>query len=84
MWGDYMNHMGGGWGMHGLGIVWMVLFWALVIAAVYFLIRAFMGNGIDRPDREGDRALEILEERFARGELTEEEFEQKKQALRKR
>jgi putative membrane protein len=83
MWGDYMNHMGGGWGMHGFGLVWMVLFWALVIAAVYFLVRAFIGNGADRSDNSGDRALEILEERFARGELTREEFEEKLQTLRR-
>lgn len=75
-----MGPMGGGWGGHGLGFVWMLLFWALVVAAVFFLVRALASGG-SRPN-ERDRALEILEERFARGELTREEFEEKRQVLR--
>jgi putative membrane protein len=68
MWG----HMGvwGGWGM-GFG---MLLFWGLLIAAIVLLVK---GCGV-----RGDKsALDILKERYARGEIERDEFEQKKRDL---
>ncbi|MBA1146819.1 SHOCT domain-containing protein [Ectothiorhodospiraceae bacterium WFHF3C12] len=79
-----MNHMGGGWGLHGLGLIWMLLFWALVIAAVIFLVKAIAGNSGENQSGGASRALEILEERYARGELNEQEFEEKRKLLQRR
>jgi len=65
--------MGGGWWM---ALVW-IGFWALVIVGAYLLISGYMtprGRGYDR-------ALEIAKERFARGEITLEEFERIKKKL---
>ena len=59
------------WGFGWLGFVWMALFWVGVILLVAWAIR--------RPDddtrRSGNRAMDILEERFALGEVNADEFE---------
>lgn len=56
------------------GIVWglvMVAFWVALIAAIVVLLRAVAG----RPGAAGSRpALQLLEERYASGEITREEF----------
>lgn len=73
-------HMGGGWGWWMLvGWLWMLAFWALVIWAVVYLTRRLAGP----PERPAANrtALEILEERYARGELTDDEFERARQRI---
>ncbi len=56
----------------------MLLFWALVIAAIVLGIRWLVGQPkVSRPDS----ALEILRQRYASGEIDKEEFEQKKRDL---
>lgn len=78
-WGGRMHPMWGMWGIWGLGMVFMMLaFWALVIAGMVLGIRWLVRQG--RPP-ERDRALEILRERYARGEIGKEEFESKKRDL---
>lgn len=73
-----------GWGhMVGGGLV-MLLFWGGVIALVVLLIRWLAGRG--REDRllsspPPATALGILEERFARGEIGQEEFAERRRAL---
>lgn len=65
----------GGWWM----ALWMLLFWGGVIALVVWAVRATSDGG--RRDDDGKRALHILEERFARGEIDREEFEQRRSIL---
>lgn len=68
------NGWGMGWGLMGLG---MVVFWIVIGLGVFFLMA-----GYRRPWREdGDRALAIARERYARGEITQEEFEKVRRAL---
>ena len=68
--------MGGAW---GIGMMFMMLlFWALIIAALVLGIRWLKREG---RDRRGDSALEILRQRYARGEINKEEFEAKKKDL---
>ncbi len=67
---------GMGWGWIGLGMVHMVLFWILVIVGIVVLARS-LGNG--PASRRG--SLDILSERYARGELTRDQFEQMKRDL---
>ncbi len=64
-------HWDFGWGM-GFGWLFMFLFWAVVIAAIVFLVRN-LAAGSGRQER-GDTALEILKKRYARGELSHEEY----------
>jgi len=65
-------HDGMGWWMV-IGSVWMVIFWILIIALVAWGIKRMGGNGSSRSDNA--TALGIARERYARGEISKEEFE---------
>lgn len=73
-WGGHMA--GWGWG----GIVMMVLWWLVIAAAVVALVR------FARPDETSTGATrsgrEILEERYARGEIDAAEFGERSRVLR--
>ncbi len=73
---DHMNGWGGGW-MWLWGVAMMTLFVVLIV----WLIRAAGANssGAHTPARRDphDRAREILGERFAKGELTPEEYRER-------
>jgi putative membrane protein len=57
----------------------MLLFWFLVIAGLILAVRWFLN---DQKERRGqDSALEILRQRYARGDINKEEFESKKRDL---
>jgi putative membrane protein len=86
-----MMPWGHGWegGFGGLEFLWgllmmflMVLFWGGLLALGYFLVRALIRSGQDRRSPHSDagpsgsQALEILRERYARGEITKEQFEE--------
>lgn len=60
----------------------MVLFWVVVIVLVIWAVRSFAGRDSVKPD-PGPRldARELLAERFARGEIDEDEFRRRGQAL---
>lgn len=71
--------MGCGWPMMiGMLVVWTVVI-AGVVAGVFFLVRALRSDGNDRGRSRGP--LAILEERYARGEVDEEEFLSRREAL---
>jgi len=74
-WGSY-----GGWGM-GFGIVFMLLFWGLVIFAIAALVRWLMTQSSPGRSARDKSPLEIVQERYARGEIEREEYEQKKRDL---
>ena len=57
----------------------MLLFWFLVIASLILAVRWFLNDQKDRPGN--DSALEILRQRYARGEINKEEFDAKKRDL---
>lgn len=75
-----MNDMG--WfGGGSFGWLFMFLFWGLVIlglvALVRWLAQSSSGKACDKS------ALDILKERYARGEIDREEFERKRTDLEK-
>jgi putative membrane protein len=75
--------MWGMWGAWGIGMLLIMLtFWVLVIVALVAAIRWLVHQGGDsgREPRR-DSALEILRERYARGEIGKEEFDAKKRDL---
>jgi putative membrane protein len=69
--------MGGG----GMGFL-MMLFWAVVLIALVLLISAvFSGR---RPSSPAESALEILQKRYARGEIDKDRFEAMRRELQQR
>jgi len=78
-------HEFGGWGM-GLGWLFMLLFWGVVVAAIVAIVRSVSGAGgrkaTDASGEEHHQApREIVQQRYARGEIDREEYEQKMQDL---
>jgi len=72
--GDY------GYGMMGYGgMLFGLLFWILIIAIAYLLIKRLLEQ--DKTRGEEKSALDIAKERYAKGEITEEEFEEIKRHL---
>jgi|APTNR8051073442_1049403.scaffolds.fasta_scaffold01349_13 putative membrane protein len=71
---------GMGWGWIFFGGLMMVVFWGGLLALIVLAVRGFSGGG---QSRQGDRPesnatpnpLEILKTRYAKGEITQEEFE---------
>jgi len=59
----------------------MLLFWGLLIAGIVMLVRCSRGSGPSGKREREKSALDILKERYARGEIERDEFEQKKRDL---
>lgn len=73
---------GGGVGWFGLG----PLLWIVVLGAVVALVAGYTrpdGSAKTEPHSGTDGALAALRERYARGELSDEEFERRRQRLQR-
>ena len=74
-------HWGGDFGMgFGGGGIFMVFFWGLIIFGVVYLVKIILGGG-STEEKKNESAQEILEKRFARGEISKEEFEKALEVL---
>lgn len=75
--GNYYGHgMGGGWGHTIFGPLMMVAFIAITVVIVIAIVRWMS------PSRGSQNsAVQILEERFARGEIDRAEFDERRRAL---
>ena len=73
----------GGWGMGWLGGIFMMIFWVLVFLGLIFLIKWLIqaSSRAKSEDANVNRAIEILKERYARGEIDTAEYEEKKKVL---
>jgi len=58
----------------------MIIPLLLVVLVVWLLVRSYDGRGLDFGLRR-DRSMDILRERYARGEISSEEFERMKKDL---
>ena len=79
-WWSWPGHMGWYGSSWWIGALMTVLFWALFIGGIIWLVRALTST--NRHSEEPSRAMAILEERLARGEITPEEFRQLREELR--
>ena len=72
------DHMmwGGGFGLFG-GLM-MLAFWSAIIALIYLAVRWFSDS---KPTSRASDALDILKQRFAKGEIDEDEYRKRKLAL---
>lgn len=77
-----MGYYGHGWGGMGWMMVFGGIFWlALLILAVVFIVWLVRGSGrqgTGSVTEQRSAGLEILEERYARSEISREEYLQKK------
>jgi putative membrane protein len=75
--------MMGGYGMGWFGGIIMIVFWILILVGLIFLIKwLIQSTGRGKATGSGaDRSLEILKERYAKGEIDKQEFESKKKDL---
>lgn len=73
---------GTSWGNWVAGLLMMVLFWGGLVALVVLALRGWDSNRREDGGKPaGVDARAILEERFARGEIPEDEFEHRRRVL---
>lgn len=80
-----MNYSNGFWMMGWMWVFWILLLVGLAILIV--LLVRLLGGGMSTrhgagPGEAANRPLEILRERYARGELTTEEYQERLRTLR--
>ena len=83
--GPHMMDWGGGWYGMIFGPLFMILVLAVVIAVAALLVRGLGGpwHWVQPPHhmQPGRTPLDILKERYARGEIDKEEFEERRRVL---
>ncbi len=73
--------MMGGYGMgFGFGGFFMLLWWVLIIVGIVALVR-WLSHPHTYGQGGSDKAMDILRERYARGEINDEEFQKRKREL---
>lgn len=87
MWNYFGNMMGWGWG-GGFGFIFTLVFWGLILWGIFALVRGAGGHGCcgmhgghDHGEHKNSNASDILKERYAKGEISKEDFERMKKDL---
>ncbi len=70
-----------GWGGMGLGSIAMILPLLLLVALVVIVVRWLASGNADRAGTAARSPREILDERFARGEIDDEEYQSRRKQL---
>lgn len=92
IWGALGGWQSGSWGMMGPGMmggfglgwfvpIFMIIFWGLIIWGIVTLIRGLSSSSHVGLASKTGSALEILRGRYASGEISKQEFEEKKKDL---
>lgn len=71
-----MHWMDSHWG----GGVMMIIWWVLILVGIILLVKWIVDQKTGTR-KEDDSALELLKRRYAEGEISKEEFEEKKKDL---
>lgn len=70
--------------MPGFGGIFMILFWVAIIALVVWLISSLVSRSNSQTSSglpPAESALDILKKRYARGEITKEQFDEMRRDL---
>lgn len=57
----------------------MLIFWVIVIVLIVVVIKAAMGSNASKTGKQNDSPIEILKKRYARGEISEDEYHRQRQ-----
>ena len=81
MWPNMMSGVFGGWSI--IGMIFMFIFWALLITGIILLVVWLVRRAsyTDRDLSRKNNAIDILKERYARGEINKEDFERMKRDI---
>lgn len=84
MWNSFGNMMGYGWG-GGFGFIFTLIFWGLIFWVIFSLVRGGMGHGCcghGSHKEHGEKTpSDILKERYAKGEISKEDFDKMRKDL---
>jgi putative membrane protein len=75
----YGPYDGGWWGFGMMAMSF--LFLAAIVVGVIYMVRSFSQGDQTSQRASGSRALDILDERFARGEINQQEYEERRRIL---
>lgn len=81
--GFFMPGVFGFWGILTM-MIFMLLFWGAIVGGLVLLVRWLMAERPARVGGEEDRALAVLRERYARGEITREQYQEMRRDLEAR
>jgi putative membrane protein len=76
-----MNGWGGMMGMGDFGGGFMWLLWIIIAAAVFYGVITLGRRARTTADSAQGSALDILKKRYAKGEISKEEFEERKRDI---
>lgn len=69
-----------GWG--GWGLFSMIFGWIFIVAVVILFVKWITRDSAGKWRHNNKSAIDILEERYARGEIDKKEFEEKSQDIK--
>lgn len=79
---DTWMHGDWGWGWMSLMMLMMVLFWGGIIVGIVWLVRSAGGAPrTHEPSMSRETPVEILDRRFAEGEISEEDYRARREVL---
>lgn len=76
-----MPNSGWGWGMGFMSPILTLIIIGGIIFLIIYLINNSKGKSSSSSVDSHDRSLDILNERYARGEIDDEEYERRKRIL---
>jgi putative membrane protein len=76
----YYDHYGNNGMMDGFGWIFMLIMMAFLFLAVVLIFRHL--SQASAPGQKEDTALELLKNRYAKGEIEKKEFDEKRKDLK--